>query len=163
MSDFNYYDYASLMGMFIDNFKSDLNVDLIPENSSNEIPAYPFTTYNFIDPHVDVGYSTQNSKYFDMFIAFTTHTNSLEQTLTTSSKLLSWFKDSEVQYMLSQNGVRVIKVFNQTQLDNMFAFDADRRATFEVRLRVVGVDEREVAPTIDNVVANGDINIKRGN
>lgn len=165
MKSFNLFNYGNFMKQFIKGFKDDLDIELVPDASNGTIPEYPFVTYAFVDNRVDVGYSKELQPQFDIILQFTTHSNKLLESLQTASKLSMWFKDDEVQYQLSEEGIEIMHIYDQTVLNNFMAIDTDRRVNFEVRFRVNNVEGIENNPSIEKISANdGAIDVeKKGN
>lgn len=165
MKDFNLFNYGNFIKQFIQGFKEDLGVTLKPDTSNGTIPEYPFVTYSFINNHVDIGYSKENQPQFDIVLQFTTHSNKLSESLDTANALIVWFKDNEVQYQLFENGIEIIRLYDQTVLNNVMAIDTDRRVNFEARFRVNNVESYENNPSIERISANnGAIDVqKKGN
>lgn len=160
MKTINSYDYEAFLSNIITGVKNDIGLTVIPDFSKN-IPEFPYTTYAIINPHIDIGYSQYLHEQFDIVMSLTTHSNSVVESLNTSSKLLNWFKDEEVQENLLGLGINVFQIFNQTQINNPFPIDVDRRTLFEVRLRVENVVQSDNSPEIENIVANGTIDVKK--
>lgn len=165
MKSFNLFNYGNFMKQFIKGFKDDLDIELVPDASNETIPKYPFVTYAFVDNRVDIGYSKELQPQFDIILQFTTHSNKLLESLQTASDLSMWFKDDEVQYQLSEEGIEIMHIYDQTLLNNFMAIDTDRRVNFEVRFRVNNVEGIENNPSIEKISANdGAIDVeKKGN
>lgn len=165
MKNFNVYDYGNFIKQFIKGFSEDLGVKLIPDASNAKIPEYPFVTYSFIDNHVDIGRSEELQPQFDIVLQFITHSNHIEESLSTANKLSMWLKDNEVQYSLSEQGINVMRIYDQTVLNNFMTIDTERRVNFEVRFRVNNVEGIENNPSIEKISANdGAIDVeKKGN
>ena len=162
MRSFNTFDYVNFMKQFVDGFKTDLELTLVPGMGNAEVPKYPFITYDFVNTHIDIGASVELQDQFDIILMFTTHSNLLSQSLNTGSKIMMWFKDREVQYMLSEQGIDIVQIYDQTQLNNPMAIDTDRRVKFEVRFRVINVEADESNPNIERVITSDNIDVKKG-
>ena len=135
---------------------------LVPGMGNAEVPKYPFITYDFVNTHIDIGASVELQDQFDIILMFTTHSNLLSQSLNTGSKIMMWFKDREVQYLLSEQGIDIVQIYDQTQLNNPMAIDTDRRVKFEVRFRVINVEADESSPDIERVITSDNIDVKKG-
>ena len=162
MRSFNTFDYVNFMKQFVDGFKTDLELTLVPGMGNAEVPKYPFITYDFVNTHIDIGASVELQDQFDIILMFTTHSNLLSQSLNTCSKIMMWFKDREVQYLLSEQGIDIVQIYDQTQLNNPMAIDTDRRVKFEVRFRVINVEADESSPDIERVITSDNIDVKKG-
>lgn len=162
MRSFNTFDYVNFMKQFVDGFQSDLGLTLVPGMGNAQIPKYPFVTYDFINTHIDIGASVELQEMFDIIIMFTTHSNLLSESLNTGNKLTMWFKDREVQYALSEKGIDVKQIYDQTQLNNPMVIDTDRRVKFEVRFRVINVMADESNPNIERVITSDNIDVEKG-
>lgn len=162
MRSFNTFDYVNFMKQFVDGFKTDLELTLVPGMGNAEVPKYPFITYDFVNTHIDIGASVELQDQFDIILMFTTHSNLLSQSLNTGSKIMMWFKDREVQYLLSEQGIDIVQIYDQTQLNNPMAIDTDRRVKFEVRFRVINVEADESNPNIERVITSDNIDVKKG-
>lgn len=162
MRSFNTFDYVNFMKQFVDGFKTDLELTLVPGMGNAEVPKYPFITYDFVNTHIDIGASVELQDQFDIILMFTTHSNLLSQSLNTGSKIMMWFKDREVQYLLSEQGIDIVQIYDQTQLNNPMAIDTDRRVKFEVRFRVINVEADESSPDIERVITSDNIDVKKG-
>lgn len=162
MRSFNTFDYVNFMKQFVDGFKKDLELTLVPGMGNAEVPKYPFITYDFVNTHIDIGASVELQDQFDIILMFTTHSNLLSQSLNTGSKIMMWFKDREVQYLLSEQGIDIVQIYDQTQLNNPMAIDTDRRVKFEVRFRVINVEADESNPNIERVITSDNIDVKKG-
>lgn len=162
MRSFNTFDYVNFMKQFVDGFKTDLELTLVPGMGNAEVPKYPFITYDFVNTHIDIGASVELQDQFDIILMFTTHSNLLSQSLNTGSKIMMWFKDREVQYLLSEQGIDIVQIYDQTQLNNPMDIDTDRRVKFEVRFRVINVEADESNPNIERVITSDNIDVKKG-
>lgn len=162
MRSFNTFDYVNFMKQFVDGFKTDLELTLVPGMGNAEVPKYPFITYDFVNTHIDIGASVELQDQFDIILMFTTHSNLISQSLNTGSKIMMWFKDREVQYLLSEQGIDIVQIYDQTQLNNPMAIDTDRRVKFEVRFRVINVEADESNPNIERVITSDNIDVKKG-
>lgn len=162
MRSFNTFDYVNFMKQFVDGFKTDLELTLVPGMGNAEVPKYPFITYDFVNTHIDIGASVELQDQFDIILMFTTHSNLLSQSLNTGSKIMMWFKDREVQYLLSEQGIDIVQIYDQTQLNNPMAIDTDRRVKFEVRFRVINVEADESNQNIERVITSDNIDVKKG-
>lgn len=162
MKSFNTFDYVNFMKQFVVGFKTDLELTLVPGMGNAEVPKYPFITYDFVNTHIDIGASVELQDQFDIILMFTTHSNLLSQSLNTGNKIMMWFKDREVQYLLSEQGIDIVQIYDQTQLNNPMAIDTDRRVKFEVRFRVINVEADESNPNIERVITSDNIDVKKG-
>lgn len=154
------FDYMAFIKLLRDNIKSDIGMRVVEENNELTKNEMPLITYAFINPHLDVGYSQFASSYFDMVMTFTAHSTSAVEAMTKSDLLRSWFKDQEVQYELSLNGIGIVSITDSRNIDNVFSIGYDRRSQLTVRFRVSSQEVRET-PTIKDIEAP-QANISKG-
>lgn len=154
------FDYMAFIKLLRDNIKSDISMRVVEENNELTKNEMPLITYAFINPHLDVGYSQFASSYFDMVMTFTAHSTSAVEAMTKSDLLRSWFKDQEVQYQLSLNGIGIVSITDSRNIDNVFSIGYDRRSQLTVRFRANSQAVRET-PIIGNIEAP-QANISKG-
>lgn len=154
------FDYMAFIKLLRDNIKSDIGMRVVEENNELTKNEMPLITYAFINPHLDVGYSQFASSYFDMVMTFTAHSTSAVEAMTKSDLLRSWFKDQEMQYQLSLNGIGIVSITDSRNIDNVFSIGYDRRSQLTVRFRVNSQEVRET-PTIHDIEAP-QANISKG-
>lgn len=154
------FDYMAFIKLLRDNIKSDIGMRVVEENNELTKNEMPLITYAFINPHLDVGYSQFASSYFDMVMTFTAHSTSAVEAMTKSDLLRSWFKDQEVQYQLSLNGIGIVSITDSRNIDNVFSIGYDRRSQLTVRFRANSQSVRET-PIINNIEAP-QANISKG-
>lgn len=154
------FDYMAFIKLLRDNIKSDIGMRVVEENNELTKNEMPLITYAFISPHLDVGYSQFASSYFDMVMTFTAHSTSSVEAMTKSDLLRSWFKDQEVQYQLSLNGIGIVSITDSRNIDNVFSIGYDRRSQLTVRFRANSQSVRET-PIINNIEAP-QANISKG-
>ncbi|CAK1228382.1 LIC_12616 family protein [Fructobacillus tropaeoli] len=162
MKELHIFDYEKFMSQFVVGFKEDLGLTLRPSYGNATVPEYPYVTYDFIDTHIDIGSSVELQDQFDIVLMFIGHSNLLSESLEAGNKMMMWLKDREIQYQLSDKGIDVIQIYDQSVLNNPMAIDTDRRVKFEARFRVINVPEDETNPAIEEVVTNDNIRIKKG-
>ncbi|MCK8627177.1 phage neck terminator protein [Fructobacillus cardui] len=161
MKELHIFDYEKFMSQFVVGFKEDLGLTLRPSYGNATVPEYPYVTYDFIDTHIDIGSSVELQDQFDIVLMFIGHSNLLSESLEAGNKMM-WLKDREIQYQLSDKGIDVIQIYDQSVLNNPMAIDTERRVKFEARFRVINVPEDETNPAIEEVVTNDNIRIKKG-
>lgn len=154
------FDYMAFIKLLRDNIKSDIGMRVVEENNELTKNEMPLITYAFINPHLDVGYSQFASSYFDMVMTFTAHSTSAVEAMTKSDLLRYWFKDQEVQYQLSLNGIGIVSITDSRNIDNVFSIGYDRRSQLTVRFRANSQSVRET-PIINNIEAP-QANISKG-
>lgn len=146
------FDYENFIGLLCDNIEKDLSITITEENSELTQAEMPFITYAFINPHLDVGYSQFASSYFDMVMTFTAHSTSAVEAMTKADLLRSWFKDQEVQYQFSLNGIGIMSITDSRNIDNVFSIGYDRRSQLTVRFSSISQEVHET-PTIKDIEA----------
>ncbi|QHJ83576.1 MAG: hypothetical protein [Caudoviricetes sp.] len=162
MKELHIFDYEKFMSQFVVGFQEDLGLTLRPSYGNATVPEYPYVTYDFIDTHIDIGSSVELQDQFDIVLMFIGHSNLLSESLEAGNKMMMWLKDREIQYQLSDKGIDVIQIYDQSVLNNPMAIDTERRVKFEARFRVINVPEDETNPVIEEVVTNDNIRIKKG-
>ena len=160
MMDVKSFDYGKFMKFFVSRFPEDVGMVLKPDYNMANTPDYPFVTYSFINPYIDVGKSSEHQPYFDIALTFVVHSNEMLQAMTKSGMLLAWFKDGQVQEDLLEQGIRIMQLYDVVQLTNVYATESERRDKFDVRLRVKNVDKRET-DEITEVTVNSKLTAKK--
>lgn len=148
------FDYRELVTVLNTGITSHTGLVVKIDNANGTQPEMPFITYSFITPHLDVGYSGSNTPYFDVVMAYTSHskTNPIEA-MEKIDLVRNWFKDEQNQYELTElHQIKVIKIDTSMNIDDALSVGYDRRSQFTVRLRVASP-----LPKVPDVITNVDI------
>lgn len=151
----NPYDYQKLMGTLIDEIKAKTGIDTYESNSMGPEHQYPFYTFDIIDPHVELPFTDNvDNEEFEIQLEMMAHSDSHYEALNLASQLHKLFKTYDMDILGENNGFYVVEADDIATADNTISIQVERRASFELVLRVLD-SFRDDIPTIDDAEING--------
>lgn len=132
MADF---DYSSVTSALIKAIGDCTGYPLIEGNSSGEQPPYPFCTFAFISPKIDIERDYEGL-LFELVVSLTWHHTSQIGVLNLSKKSESYLKSTAGRKTLDDNGIVLVTTTTTGPRDNFLSIDYERMAGFDIRLRV---------------------------
>lgn len=132
MADF---DYTTVTSALIKAIKDSTGYPLIAGNSSGEQPPYPFCTFTFTSPEIEIERFYEGA-LFEIVVSLTWHDTSQIGVLNLAKKSENYFRSTRGKKTLSDNGIAIADILNSSSRDNFISIDYERTAGFDLRLRV---------------------------
>jgi hypothetical protein len=129
------FDYTSVTSALIQSVSDATGYQLIEGNSSGDQPEYPFCTFTFTSPMIEIE-RNYDGRLFEIVLSLTWHDTSSIGVLNLSKKLETYLKSTLGRQTLEDNGIVLVDTSNSNARDNLISIDYERTAGFDIQLRV---------------------------
>lgn len=140
-------DYKLIMSSIIKIIKADTGKPVVPQNNTNDMPAYPFCTYTITSPYLSVSSSYEDetlNETVEMVISLTWCAKDLFEAATYTQRTAAGLKHQKNRQILTENGITIVKCLNFGNRDTFLSIDTEFRNGFDLRIRVSSSDTREM-------------------
>ena len=131
-----------------------MEIPVIQSEDTGEQPAYPFMTFSLNSPYLPLGHNsseeieeedkliTREIEHFEQIYSFTVVGEDEDEVQDNLMKAIQFFKVFGVQKLKDYNIV-IVEVYNAQKRDNFLTIDYERRAGFDVKIRVAHSLDKE--------------------
>ncbi|QBO37278.1 hypothetical protein EQG49_12815 [Periweissella cryptocerci] len=154
----NTFDYVSLIKTLRGIVKQFTGYQLIERESAGSPEHYPFFSYSFLNDHIDVTSDRTADGTFELVLSITCLDDDSLRVKTEANRLRAVFESYQVHELLAKRAVSVVDITSSGSrnafkgLDDYYSINYERRAGFDMRLRVEEhADEEDVLGVIETI------------
>ena len=139
--------HSEIRNPIVKNLNEYMGIPVIQSEETGEQPPYPFVTFSVNSPYLSLGQNgkeeivendisiTREIEHFEQVYSFTVIGEDEDIVQDNMMKAIQFFKVFGVQKLKDENIV-IVEVYNAQKRDNFLTIDYERRAGFDVRIRV---------------------------
>ena len=139
--------HSEIRNPIVSSLNEYMGIPVIQSEDSGEQPAYPFMTFSVNSPYLPLAHNskeeieedgksiTRETEHFEQVYSFTVIGEDEDVVQDNLVKAIQFFKVFGIQ-ILKDNGIAIVEVYNAQKRDTFLTIDYERRAGFDVRIRV---------------------------
>lgn len=139
--------HSEIRNPIISNLNEYMGIPVIQSEDNGEQPAYPFMTFSLNSPYLPLGHNSKEeieengktiireTEHFEQVYSFTVVGEDEDIVQDNLIKAIQFFKVFGVQ-ILKDNEIAIVEVYNAQKRDTLLTIDYERRAGFDVKIRV---------------------------
>lgn len=139
--------HSEIRNPIVSNLNEYMGIPVIQSEDSGEQPTYPFMTFSVNSPYLPLAHNsieeieedgksiTRETEHFEQVYSFTVIGEDEDVVQDNLIKAIQFFKVFGIQ-VLKDNGIAIVEVYNAQKRDTFLTIDYERRAGFDVRIRV---------------------------
>lgn len=152
--------HSEIRNPIVSNLNKYMEIPVIQSEETGEQPPYPFMTFSLNSPYLPLGHNsweivtendktfTRETEHFEQVYSFTIIGEDEDDVQDNLMKAIQFFKVLGVQD-LKDNGIAIVEVYNAQKRDTFLTIDYERRAGFDVKIRVAHNIDIEIREEID--------------
>lgn len=157
------FDYQQLNSILINLIDKKIGIETIEFESNEETPAYPFATFFYKIPRIEVSPDIYQHEVFEMILMIDVFSDRTSQALNVAEQLRKMFISISTSFDLDGKKIVVVDTTSTTPRSSLNGSGHERRVGFDLRLRVKDSFEDDI-PEIETVeISDANINIGGAN
>lgn len=140
-------DYPLIVSSVNKIIKEETKQPVVPQNTTNKMPEYPFCTYTITSPYLAVSSAYEGetlTENVELVISLTWYAKNTLTAASYTQQTAAALKHPKHRQDLLTKGISVVKCLNFGNRDTFLSIDTEYRNGFDLRLRVLNSDTKEM-------------------